>query len=430
MTSNTRASLLAVASSLLLLGEAAIAQSSQATAPPASTAAVTGIQLSFKRDARMVDPYRGIGPWATGSSFTGATAQDTVEVRAEGVGPGGKPAKISPEWIPSDPEMVSVSPTQGDDVKITVHKAGESKLKVTYRGQSQELVVKAQYVGKFILFQIAPPPPAKPNGPAAMEMNPALKDPMAQISYAAGMRLGKTLRTQSVEVDPELVKQAIKDVMAGGPTLMNDDQVQTALMGVETELNVTAATLERKKIAEQNKQAGEQFLAENKKKDGVVTLPSGLQYKVIKAGDGKKPTLDEVAVCHYRGMFLNGTEFDNSYTHRDREPVPFPVRNVMKGWQEALQLMPAGSKWELYVPPDLAYGERGAPRAKIGPNTTLKFDVELLSVEPLDTLARASNTKASAQNTPVPPDVIESLKKLVREATKQEEKPETKVENQ
>jgi len=415
--STTRASLLALAASILLFGVPVIAQSSQTAIPPTSSASVAGVQLSFKRDPRMVDPFRGIGPWVIGSNYKGATAQDTVEVRAEGVDAGGKPAKISPEWTVSDPEMVTISPNQGDDVKITVHKAGESKLKISYQGQSKELVVRAKYVGKFMLFEIAPSTPAKPSGPAAMETNPALKDQKAQISYAAGMRLAKTLRKQSVEANPELVMQGMKDVMSGGPTLMSDDQVQTALMGVETELNVTEAILERKKVAEQNKQAGEQFLAENKRKEGVTTLPSGLQYRVIKAGDGKKPTLLDAAVCRYKGSLIDGTEFDNSYKKKDGLPVTFPVKAVIRGWQEALKLMPAGSKWQIVVPSNLAYGERGVPRAKIPPNAALIFEVELLSVkEPGN---QAPPVSASAQTT-LTPEQIDAVKKALQAARKEE----------
>ncbi len=429
MLSTTRTGFLALAATLSF-GGPVIAQSPKLTAPQVSTASNAGIELSFKRDPRLVDPFRGIGPWVTGSNYTGATAQDTVEVRAETLSASGKPAKISPEWSASDAEMVTVSPSQGDDVKITVHKAGESRLKITYQGLSKELVIRAQYVGKFMLFEIAPPPPAKTNRPAAPEMSASLKEQKAQISYAAGMRLAKTLRKQSVEVDPDLVRQGIKDVLSGGSTLMSDDQVQTALMGVETELNVTEATLERKQIAEKNKQAGEEFLAENKKKEGVVTLPNGLQYKVIKAGDGNKPTALDVAVCQYKGSLIDGTEFDNSYKKKDGGPVNFPVKTVIKGWQEALKLMPAGSKWQIVIPPDLAYGERGVPRAKIPPNATLVFEVELISVNPPGSQVTASNRNAISENAPVSPDVIEALKKLVQDAAQQNSKPETKVENQ
>ncbi len=393
----------------------------QGTTTPAAKAAITDIQLSFKRDPRMVDSFRGVGEWAFGNSYQGATAQDTVEARAEGVNAVGKPVKISPEWSASDAEMVTVSPSQGDDVKITVHKAGESKLKITYQGVAKELVVKGQYVGKFMLFVIAPPPPPKPSGPSTTEMNPALKDQKAQISYAAGMRLAKTLRKQSVEVDPDFVREAVKDVLSGGAMLMSDDQVQTALMGVETELNVTEAVLDRKRLIEKNKKDAEEFLAENKKKDGVVTLPSGLQYKVIKAGDGKKPTTLDVAVCQYKGSLIDGTEFDNSYKSKSGGPVNFPLRGVIKGWQEALKLMPAGSQWQLFVPPDLAYGDRGVPRAKIPPNAALIFDVELLSVrEPSQPPANAK-----AQKTELAPEVMDKLKKMVEGGNKTDQKPET-----
>ena len=178
-----------VAALLIALGLCAEGTAQEAARP----AAIKEIQLSFKRDARMIDPYRGIGPWVTGSNYTGATAQETVEARAEGVDTAGKPAKINPAWSASDTEMVTVSPSQGDDVKITVHKAGESRLRVVYQGLSKELVVKAQYVGKFMLFEISPPPTlTKPVPPTTTEMNPALKDRKAQISYAAGMRLRRS----------------------------------------------------------------------------------------------------------------------------------------------------------------------------------------------------------------------------------------------
>jgi FKBP-type peptidyl-prolyl cis-trans isomerase FklB len=130
--------------------------------------------------------------------------------------------------------------------------------------------------------------------------------------------------------------------------------------------------------AAKNKAEGQAFLAKNKTQPGVATLPSGLQYKVLKAGQGKKPTINDTVVCNYRGTFINGTEFDSSY--KRNQPASFAVDGVIKGWTEALQLMPVGSKWQLFIPPELAYGERGAQGA-IPPNSTLIFEVELLSIQ-------------------------------------------------
>jgi FKBP-type peptidyl-prolyl cis-trans isomerase FklB len=132
------------------------------------------------------------------------------------------------------------------------------------------------------------------------------------------------------------------------------------------------------KAAEDNKKAGESFLAENKKKEGVVTLPSGLQYKVLKAGDGKKPTDTDTVECNYRGTHIDGTEFDSSY--RTGQPATFKVAGVIPGWREALKLMPVGSKWQIFVPSQLAYGTRGKP-GSVGPNAALIFEVELLAIK-------------------------------------------------
>jgi len=147
---------------------------------------------------------------------------------------------------------------------------------------------------------------------------------------------------------------------------------------LQTEMRAKQAQA-TKELAEKNKQAGEAFLAENKKKDGVVTLPSGLQYKILKAGDGPKPSAEDTVVCQYRGTLIDGKEFDSSYKHN--QPATFPVNRVIKGWTEALQLMPTGSKWQLFIPPDLGYGDRGAG-ADIPPDATLIFEVELVSIKP------------------------------------------------
>jgi FKBP-type peptidyl-prolyl cis-trans isomerase len=204
-----------------------------------------------------------------------------------------------------------------------------------------------------------------------------LKTEKDKFSYALGMNLGNNLKKQSVELDPAIFSRGLKDAMAG-KTQMTDDEARSAISVVQNE---TRAKLEEKKKAEAaaNKKEGDEFLAANKSKEGVVVLPSGLQYKILTAGSGPKPTTSDTVVCNYRGKLINGKEFDSSY--KRGQPVSFPVGGVIKGWTEALQLMPVGSKWELFIPPDLAYGDRGAG-GEIGPEATLIFEVELVSIQP------------------------------------------------
>jgi len=199
-------------------------------------------------------------------------------------------------------------------------------------------------------------------------------------SYAIGLNIGKGLHRESIDVDPNLILQGLKDGLAGGQTLMTDEQAQSTMMELQNQVRERMEA-KRKQDAETNKKDGDAFLAANKAKPGVVALPSGLQYKVLKEGTGPKPTAADTVVCNYRGTLTDGKEFDSSYKHG--EPAKFPVTGVIKGWTEALQLMPVGSKWELVLPPDLGYGERGAG-ADIGPNATLVFEVELLSIEKND----------------------------------------------
>jgi FKBP-type peptidyl-prolyl cis-trans isomerase FklB len=196
-------------------------------------------------------------------------------------------------------------------------------------------------------------------------------------SYAIGMSLAKSLQRQPLDLDPALVAQALKDSFAG-KTLLTDEQAQATLSVLQTEVR-TKMEAKMKEAGDKNKQEGQTFLAANKTKEGVVTLPSGLQYKIVKQGTGPKPTAADTVICNYRGTLINGTEFDSSEKHGG--PATFPVGRVIKGWTEALQLMPVGSKWQLFVPADLAYGERG-PSPEIGPNSTLVFDVELVSIQP------------------------------------------------
>ncbi len=214
-----------------------------------------------------------------------------------------------------------------------------------------------------------------------------------KFSYALGMNLGASLHQGAVEVDPDIVAQGLKDALAGGKTLLTEDEVKAALTQTESEVRQRQKA-KMEQLGEANKKEGEAFLAANKAKDGVVALPSGLQYKVLTQGTGPKPTSSDTVVCNYRGTLINGTEFDSSY--KRGKPVTFPVNGVIKGWQEALPLMPVGSKWQVFVPADLAYGDH-AMSPELGPNSTLIFEVELLSIE-----EKAANAPGSSPGADTP----------------------------
>jgi FKBP-type peptidyl-prolyl cis-trans isomerase len=192
-----------------------------------------------------------------------------------------------------------------------------------------------------------------------------------------GTGYSQGLKKQSVEVDWNLVAQGMKDAAIGTKTRLTEDEAKAVLNEVQTQIKKEQQE-KTQELAAKNKSEGETFLAANKTKDGVVTLPSGLQYKILTAGTGSKPAADDSVVCNYRGTLINGTEFDSSY--KRKEPATFGVGQVIKGWTEALQLMPVGSKWQLFIPSGLAYGERGEPRGGIEPNSTLIFEVELMSI--------------------------------------------------
>jgi len=215
-------------------------------------------------------------------------------------------------------------------------------------------------------------------GPVFAADKVELKTQKDKVSYAIGMDVGNGLKKNDVDVDPDIVAKAIKDVLAGNKPLMTDDEVKLAITGLQKDLQ--AKQQERAKaLGEKNKKEGEDFLAKNKAKDGVKTLPSGLQYKVITAGKGKTPKASDTVTVQYKGTLVDGTEFDSSY--KRGQPATFPVSGVIKGWTEALQLMKEGSKWQLAIPADLAYGAGGTPGGPIGPNAVLIFDVELVSIK-------------------------------------------------
>ncbi|OGP33117.1 MAG: hypothetical protein A2X88_09450 [Deltaproteobacteria bacterium GWC2_65_14] len=204
-----------------------------------------------------------------------------------------------------------------------------------------------------------------------------LQEKKERVSYSIGMDIGRNLKQQPFEVDPDLLAQGVRDAFAGGKTLLTPEEARQTLADLQKEL-MEKQQEQVRRIMEKNRKEGEEFLAANKKKKGVVTLPSGLQYKVLKAGSGSSPKLTDTVETNYRGTLIDGTEFDSSYQRG--ETATFPVSGIIEGWKEALQKMKVGDKWQLFVPAELAYGERGAGR-EIGPNQALIFEIELLGIK-------------------------------------------------
>ena len=230
---------------------------------------------------------------------------------------------------------------------------------------------------------------------------PATKSPAGPLttdkdktSYAIGLDLGNKLKSQSIDVDTSILVRGMNDGISGAKPAMTDEEMRASLTALSTQIRAQQTAM-LKDLTEKNKAEGDAFLLDNKSKEGVVVLPSGLQYKILKAGDGPKPTASDSVVCNYKGTLINGKEFDSSY--KRGQPATFPVSGVIKGWTEALQLMPVGSKWQLFIPPDLAYGERGAG-ADIQPDSTLIFEVELMSI------AAKAQDKAPEKAPETPPD--------------------------
>ncbi len=335
----------------------------------ASAATLAGIELEYKMDPRVTKGLYMGERWITPPTYV--ITLDNFEVRAHGVDAKGGAVEIRPQWIPSDPDMVTVTPGEGSQVKITVKRAGESRLQVKAGGVSKELAIKAEHISGGMRVEVAPLVSSAPE-------EPAFKSPKEKLSYALGMSLVSQLRNQRVELDADSYVQGFRDALSGSKTLLTEAEARATLMEMQNEIK-RKQTGQYKELAEKNQKEGEAFLAANKIKEGVVTLESGLQYKILKAGDGQKPTAEDTVVCHYRGTLLDGTEFDSSY--KRNKPATFPLKKVIKGWTEALQLMPVGSKWQIFIPSSIAYGERGAPGGKIGPNATLIFEVDLISIE-------------------------------------------------
>ena len=231
-----------------------------------------------------------------------------------------------------------------------------------------------------------------------------LKTDKDKQSYAIGINVGKglgqNLKQGGIDIDPAILTRAIKDVLAGNQQSMTDQEAQETLKQLQTTMR-EAQKLKQEQMAATNKKEGDDFLAANKAKEGVTTLPDGLQYKILAEGTGPKPAAADSVTVNYRGTLLNGTEFDSSY--KRNQPATFGVTGVIKGWTEALELMPVGSKWQLFIPSDLAYGPSGRPPV-IGPNSTLVFEVELISIQPKPAapapVAAPAPNPAAAPNAP------------------------------
>ncbi len=204
-----------------------------------------------------------------------------------------------------------------------------------------------------------------------------LKTVQDKTSYAIGLNVGTNLARQGAEVDLDLFLQGVRDGMGGGELLLSPAEYRSTMKALTTRLKEKKKK-KRGTDAKNNLKQGQAFLAANKKKKDVVTLPSGMQYRIVKPGKGEKPKASDAVVTHYRGKLINGVEFDSSYSRKS--PATFPVKGVIKGWTEALQLMRVGAKWELFIPSGLAYGKRGSGH-QIGPNATLIFDIELLGIK-------------------------------------------------
>jgi FKBP-type peptidyl-prolyl cis-trans isomerase FklB len=209
----------------------------------------------------------------------------------------------------------------------------------------------------------------------ASDTNLPISSNVDSVSYSIGQDIGKNFKKQDIEIDPKIMMQGIVDAMAD-TSMLTDAEIQKVMMNFQVAMREKQQN-KMKEASEKNKAEAEAFFAENKNKEGVITLDSGLQYKVLKSGNGKSPKLSSSVEAHYAGRLIDGTEFDSSY--KRGKPQAFKVTGVIKGWTEILQLMKEGDKWEVYIPSDLAYGERGSGPT-IGPNAALIFEMELISV--------------------------------------------------
>ena len=363
-------------------------------------ASPTDIGVLFQFDP---GPTYGGVRWISPPTFTSGAQKGTVgtvRVKVRGMAADGSSVTVVPEWTATDPEMVTVTPAENEEFLISVQRAGESTLRVAAGGVVRHLAIKAKILDGAIRVEISQEPvpdrtvahpPPDPGRIAAAEAA-GLSDESSRRSYALGLEMGGQLKRLE-GIDPDLVARGLRDSLAGEEPLLTKEEHKAAMAAIRSEVNVRQAD-SQKQLGEKNKKDGEVFLAANKAKEGVVTLPSGLQYRILKSGDGKRPTAGDTVVCHHRGTRIDGTEFDSSY--KRNKPTTLPLRHAIKGWREALQLMPVGSRWQLFIPAHLAYGARGA-RPSIGPNQVLVFEVELLSIE---NVPRESDQRAAGRNKP------------------------------
>lgn len=215
-------------------------------------------------------------------------------------------------------------------------------------------------------------------GEKGVGKNVELKDLRDKVSYSIGLNIGRDFQRQEMDIDADLLAKGIKDGVSGAEPLLTDEQMQETIIAYQQEMMAKQEKM-IKDLAEKNKKEGEAFLAQNAQKEDVVTRPSGLQYRILQEGSGPQPTAQDIVSVHYEGRLVDGTVFDSSIERN--EPAVFPLQGVIPGWTEALQLMSKGAKWEIVLPAELAYGERGAGPV-IGPNAVLIFEVELLDINP------------------------------------------------
>lgn len=206
----------------------------------------------------------------------------------------------------------------------------------------------------------------------AVAADPKLNSDNKKISYAIGIQIGEDLKKSGVELDVEAFALAIKDKIANKESRLNSEEMQQAFNMLRQQQMEY-----QQKVAQENKQKGKEFLAENKKKPGIKELPSGVQYQIIRSGSGENPKDGDTVVAHYRGTLIDGTEFDSSYKRGN--PLTIPIAQVVKGWQDALKAMKVGAKWQVYIPSELGYGSRAT--GNIPPNSALIFDIELLEIK-------------------------------------------------